>query len=719
MRILLVLLFLVVSGLASLAADTERSISTAKGEVGDLLRKWYAEGSAAGNVGDFYDNRDRDHSPLNKALFPQLDFVTYTDEQRKERRDWAMQVVVLKQVTFGNSSTSAAVLASGSNVRSYYAHPRGLPFLYQQYRGNNLYIYPAHHDHHPGHNGKPFYGDVFPANTPYLITSQGSSGSDQPFMRAVPATLAAFHPEVKKKLIETGLLMPTVQMIFRSSNKQLKDPKEYLTGKAHPPVFEGSWVDELKMVKAAHDMQLKKIPALVQLKVVEEDEPVPGKDMFDGPLNEKLADTPAAIARAVRGGRLVRRMVVSAEESLDVNQNPLTYKWVVLRGDRERIRIKPLNDAGSKVELLVPYHERRAVEDAPLKIESNRVDIGAFVHNGTHWSAPGFVTFFYLDNEARHYDAQGRLLERGYGFGETELTVSDWNALFDALKEEGPTLASRLLHKHFTADERAIIGKMSEEYRTAAAKLAEVRDKAKLAMEPAQKQEAQKAVDAATKAVADVLGQKRAGLELPVKELVERALHKITADPRCYQDNREAIDALQGAADAPHQARVNAARQRLLGLGIVPSDTERLTAYQKCMIERFHGELLGALVFPKFVTATFKVNFVDQRLFTAKTWRDVYRYDERGQPLGWTRFDGGEQWDFNAEGQVVLAKDEHGRPVKTRTVKYEMDDTKKNIFQSPVVLKQIWGDQVLHYEYENEGDRIGRVAKRQSVEVGN
>ena len=126
--------------------------------------------------------------------------VMYTDEQRAKRVDWAMQVRLLKPVTFGNSSTSAGVLSSGSNVRSYYAHPRGLPFLYEQYRGNNIYMYPAHHDHHPGHNGKPFYGDVFPANSPYLITSQGSSGSDQPFMHACPSRWPHFGPRSRRSL---------------------------------------------------------------------------------------------------------------------------------------------------------------------------------------------------------------------------------------------------------------------------------------------------------------------------------------------------------------------------------------------------------------------------------------------------------------------------------------------------------------------------------------
>ena len=309
---------------------------------------------------------------------------TYTPEELTGRLDWAAQHKLLPHVTFGNSSTSAPVTMGGSNIRMYMVHPRGVPFLYDEYRGNNLYMYPGHHDHHPGHNGRPqFYGDVFPANTPYLIGSQGSSGTDQPFMRAIPFTLAAFRPEVKKKLVETGLLMPTVQMIFRASNKNLKTPDEYLTGKAHPTIFEGSNVDDLKMVNMAHDLTLDKLPPMVQMKVVEEDEPVDGKDYFEAGKSEKLFDTPCAIARIVRGPAHVRRLVVSAEASFDANKKPLSYKWVVLRGDASRIQIKPKNDAGSVVELLVPYHDRRVIPDSPQKIESNRVDIGLFVSNGS------------------------------------------------------------------------------------------------------------------------------------------------------------------------------------------------------------------------------------------------------------------------------------------------------------------------------------------------
>ena len=156
-----------------------RKWQSAGGPVGELLRKWWAEGKAAGNVGDFYDNRDRDHSALDLGPYPQLKLIAYTEEQRQRRRDWALQGVVLPCTVFGNSSTAAGVGQGGSNVRSCYASPRGLSFLYAAYTRNNLYIYPAHLDHSPGHNGfSGGYGDLYMTNTPCLITSQGSSGSD-------------------------------------------------------------------------------------------------------------------------------------------------------------------------------------------------------------------------------------------------------------------------------------------------------------------------------------------------------------------------------------------------------------------------------------------------------------------------------------------------------------------------------------------------------------
>src|SRR5215470_7335669 len=66
-------------GQARLHAELRtKPITTARGEVGDLLRGWWKEGTAAGNVGDFYDNRDGKHSDLDTSPYPQLQRFKYT-----------------------------------------------------------------------------------------------------------------------------------------------------------------------------------------------------------------------------------------------------------------------------------------------------------------------------------------------------------------------------------------------------------------------------------------------------------------------------------------------------------------------------------------------------------------------------------------------------------------------------------------------------------------
>ena len=382
------------------------------GEIGELLNTWQTEGTAAGNRGDLYDNHDADHSNMKYGAFPQFTRIEFAGAPKSRRLHFGLQTTFLYNgTTIGNSSTS---LTSGpfwrSQPRLALTNPRTAALLYVQYRSNHLYVYPEHRDHDPGHNRNEGggFGDVYSSSTPYLIISQGSSGSDRVFLNALAATLAAFRPEVKTKLARAGALMLTVQMIFRSCNKPVASQDDYLTGKAHPTVFEGSQLDALKMVEMAHEITEDALPPLIQLRVVREDQAVPGRDFFTAGGGERLFDTPCAVARVVRTTQYNRRMVVSAEPSADLNDRPLTYHWSVLRGDADRIRINKLNDSGSIVELVVPYHERQPIEpESPLA--SNRVDIGAFVHNGKYYSAPAFVTFFYLDNERRVYDAQQRI----------------------------------------------------------------------------------------------------------------------------------------------------------------------------------------------------------------------------------------------------------------------------------------------------------------------
>ena len=769
-------------------AKDEKPITTQGGPLGDLLKKWWAEGTAAGNLGDYYDNRDRGHSGLDMSRYPQLAKVAYTEAERRVGLDWAVAGRVLGHVTFGNSSTSGGVHQGGSNPRHLYTNPMGLAVLAKQYVDSNIYIYPEHCDYRPGHNGGSGFGDLYPTNTPYLIASQGSSGSDQPFMHAVASTLAAFRPEVKKRMVEAGLLAPAIQMIFRMSNKNVAGQEEYLTGKAHPTVFQGGDVDALKMARMAHEVMPDTIPPMVQLSLVEEDAAECGRDFFEPTPggSEKVGDTAACIARVACSVKSPRRMVVSAGLSSDLNKRPLTFHWVVLRGDADRIRITPKNPTGSAAELVVPQHERRPIlPGSPM--ESNRVDIGVFVHNGKYYSAPGFVTILFLDDEARTYDAAGRVLEVGYGMGETEVSIPNWPAFFDLLRPAADSPGSLLLKKALKAEEVAAILQAADEYPKAKSALdaaearhkpfQEARSKADAAVKDAEKKQAdakaahdkipgaetkaalgkgeadlaaakeslkkaqadadaaRKDSDAARKTFDDVLAKKRDGLAAPVKNRILDLLGGMANKPTFYPDNAKAVaDCLK---DDGRKAALVQARKRLAAWGLLKDaagesfelqpvrpgagpPAERLTAYEKALIAQFNADLMNRLLYPGTVNVSWKRNYVDPRMSVPKTWRDVYRYDPQGSGIGWTRYDGERATEFNADGLVVVEKDAQGRCVKGRAVRYQQE-VPKGPQHGPNYNQMKWTTtaDVVSYEYAGNGDRKGRIAKRERDTGGN
>lgn len=457
-------------------ATVSKPIANGLGAAGDLLRQWAKEGSAAGNHGDVYDNHDMDHSNMSYASFPQLTRVEFDESFKKRGLHHGLQHQLLyNAVTIGNSSTA---LVNGPFWRCQGRNALTLSSaggrLYLQYRSNHLYFYPEHRDYDPGHNGAggKGHGDVLPANHPYILLSQGSSGSDRVFMDAVAATLAAFQPETKRRLAEKGLLMPGVQMIFRMSNRQVQKPADYLTGAAHPPVFDGKEVDVEKMVRLAHAIGTNALPPLAQLKVEEETLGEVGRDYFDAGPRERLLDTPCAVARVVKSLSYTRRMVLDAGPSLDPQGKPLAYHWVVLRGDSERIRIRPLDAAQRRVVVEVDYHPRRPIAPGS-DMESSRVDLGLFVHNGHHYSPPAFVSLLYLDHEKREYDEQRRIRAVDYAAAATKDNYVDpaIDCRRDWRDEFQYDVAGRLLgwtrrrgeqREEFTADGRLITKRDAE-----------------------------------------------------------------------------------------------------------------------------------------------------------------------------------------------------------------------------------------------------------------
>lgn len=364
-----------------------------------LLMQLHFEGRAAGNYNDLYDNLDRGHSELPAAAHPQLTHIIYDADARNAGLDYGAPLKILFNVpVIGNSSTA---LTSGPFWRSQPRHmltlADGPQRLARIYSSGALRIFPEHRDHDPEH------GDLLPANTPYYIISQGSSGSDQPHLEALAMILAAFQPETKEMLKRTGLISSTLQMVYRRARLGIINRAAYLSGRAHPTVFDAKGINLAHMVSLANALTPDDVPPMVVLDVEHETEAVAGIDFFGDGLSERLFDTPSAIARVWRSKSGRREMVVSAQSTRDPNGRPLHFTWSLLHGDPARTRIEPLDEYGSRARISVDWQNPRTVPGHP-DITSPRVDIGVFANNAVHDSAPAFVSFLMPTHERRVYE---------------------------------------------------------------------------------------------------------------------------------------------------------------------------------------------------------------------------------------------------------------------------------------------------------------------------
>jgi hypothetical protein len=366
-----------------------------------ILAELWRHGRAAGNHGDLYDNRDRGHSRLDPAAHPQLSFVTYAEAARAAELDYGLnEHLMFDHPTFGNSSTAITGGALWRSLPRYamtQADGTGPLRLWQNAAKNQLYVYPAHRDYGPKN------GDLFPANTPYILVSRGSSGSDKPFLDAIALILAGFRPDTKQRLVAEDLMVPTVQMVFRRSLQNVRSREDYFSGAAHPAAFEGFEINPARMVSLANSIKAGDIPPRVELRVTAEDLGTEGRDFFGQGLSEQLFDTPSAIARVWRASRYSRTMQVSAAATRDPNGRPLSFQWRLLQGDPERVRIEPSAD-GASARITLDWQEPfRISEDNPLT--ASRVDIGVFANNGVHDSAPAIISWYFPPEEARRYAA--------------------------------------------------------------------------------------------------------------------------------------------------------------------------------------------------------------------------------------------------------------------------------------------------------------------------
>jgi hypothetical protein len=365
----------------------------ATGEAAERLRALEAEGVAQGFAGILYDNRDRGHSRLDPALFPRLPHLSYGFELIADGADYGLAGgTLLPAAVFGNSSTAITHgPAPRSLPRFAMTTPEWPRVQARLYESNHLYVYPEHRDHDAE--------DRFPANWPYMVVSQGSSGSDLPFLEAIAMTLAAFPPETFALMRDRGLVAPTLQAILRQSLAPVTARGDYLSGVAHPVVFDASLLRPERMVAAAAGMQPGDIPPLVRLSVEAEDfAPAAGL----AGLDERLFDSPSAIARIWRGPAWERQMTLAASAA-DPERRPVSFEWRVLQGLEDKVEITPLDPDGRRARLTVRWHDAFAIEGPEARRQTARVDIGVFASTGGTDSAPAILSISFPTHEARSY----------------------------------------------------------------------------------------------------------------------------------------------------------------------------------------------------------------------------------------------------------------------------------------------------------------------------
>lgn len=369
------------------------------------LVAWLSEGTAAGNTGDLYVNRDRGHSSINVADFPNLTRAVYCKESEKDNAD-----IMLPHTHFGNftvvGNISRAYLHCvnwRSTGRFAMTEPGMATRMDLLYHSNQFWVIPSVNDF-----GKPEIGDVFPGAAPFQFISHGISWSDLPFVSAAFATSAAFRPPTKKEILKQRLMGPTLQWLLRRTRKGVRSEDDYLSPKAHPTAFDAASLDMLRLVEMAHELRPEQIPPAVSLVLINSNlfpvkYPQPGRDYPDI-FNECLYQTASSTAFFLRAPEAKRTFLARAVP-FPKTDDEVHYTWHVVHGDASVVKIEaPIGESLNTPErgFAQITIDRRSL--------TNRIDIACFAkRKGTTWGAPSFFSFSPIAQEKRTYRADGKI----------------------------------------------------------------------------------------------------------------------------------------------------------------------------------------------------------------------------------------------------------------------------------------------------------------------
>ena len=343
--------------LRGVGESNEARAAIYNGPAKEVMAAWLADGTAAGNGGDLYINRDRDHSRVKIEDFPLLSELRFEGEAKKKEIDKAIPNTLYPgAIVVGNASLAITTTNdSCSLVRMAMQDPVAMLALQQCYLDNQFWVFPAHKDVIPAKGIDRLMG-----STPCALQSVGSSGSDRYYVRAALAASSALRPETKRAVVDAKLFGPLMQYLVRRTRKGVETESDYLSEKAHPTAFDRASLDVERMARLVHGLTPDAIPP---------------------------AALPLSVFVPVEPTDLERELDFSFRPFPSGSQD-VVFTWRVVHGDAKRVKITPGGKVGA-VHLSVDCREL-----------TNRIDVACFARTKTSdWGAPSFVSIYPLRHE--------------------------------------------------------------------------------------------------------------------------------------------------------------------------------------------------------------------------------------------------------------------------------------------------------------------------------
>lgn len=409
--------------LLQLMGDRKIDAARYQGPYASIIQEWLAAGSAAGNAGDLYVNRDEDRSQVAYECFPALTPIIYSIEAQRAKAhvgaaNGLFSSGIITHPVVGLSTLSLGTTSFWRSIpRLISTEQQADQLAFRLATTNQLYIYDAALDYVPAKRI-----DLFTAQATSFIISgcqQGDiSAATQKAERLttlILAGLAALQPETKRTMMQRGLLVPTFRMLL---SRAIKDSKGALDRTSYPIVFDIDCIDGERFIRAAHELTPATLP--VSFTIVSRYETKARRyiDYFDTPTTETISDTSWSIKRVIRSKDYTRKLTISATAT----EPGVTYQWIVVNGDTNKIRIRPLTKDASLTTLEIDYHGVYEQDD----MKTRHVDLACIaLRKGEPASAPSFVSLRYLANERRTYDDKKRIRQIDYTAPESGFTYED------------------------------------------------------------------------------------------------------------------------------------------------------------------------------------------------------------------------------------------------------------------------------------------------------